>query len=71
MQDRSARVQFAHPERLDLPRLVSILKKRPHTFRLTLDQTLHIHLPETEPILKRLENCLKEVETFVNPEPEG
>ena len=70
MQDSFAVLQFAHPERLDLGRLIGILKKRPETFRLTPDQTLRIQLPETGPVLTRLQNCLKEVETFVNAEGE-
>jgi hypothetical protein len=70
LQDSFAVMQFAHPERLDLPRLLDTLKKRPGTFRLNPDQTLRIHLPETGPVLGRLENCLKEVETFVKAEGE-
>ncbi|MGA9755929.1 MAG: transcription-repair coupling factor [Desulfobaccales bacterium] len=71
LQDNCAVLQFAHPERLDLGRLIGILKKRPQTFRLTPDQTLRIQLPETGPVLTQLQNCLKEVETFVNAEVEG
>jgi transcription-repair coupling factor (superfamily II helicase) len=71
VQDSFAVLQFAHPERLDLPRLLNLLKKRPHAFRLTPDQTLRIHLPETGPVLGRLQNCLKEVETFVKATIEG
>jgi len=70
IQDSCAVMQFSHPERLDLPRLVDTLKQRPGTFRLTPDQTLRIHLPETGPVLERLQNCLKEVETFVKAERE-
>jgi len=70
IQDSFAMLQFAHPERLDLPRLLDILKQRPCAFRLTPDQTLRIHLPETGPVLERLQNCLKEVETFVKAEGE-
>ena len=70
IQDSFAVLQFAHPERLDLPRLLDSLKKRPGTFRLTPDQNLRIHLAETGPVLGRLENCLKEVETFVKAEVE-
>jgi hypothetical protein len=32
---------------------------------------LRIHLPETGPVLGRLQNCLKEVETFVKGTGEG
>ena len=70
MQDSFAVLQFAQPERLDLPRLVGMLKKRPDTFRLTPDQTLRMRLPETGLVLERLQNCLKEVETFVKAEGE-
>ncbi|MDP1761775.1 MAG: transcription-repair coupling factor, partial [Deltaproteobacteria bacterium] len=70
IQDSFAVLQFAHPERLDLPRLLDTLKKRPDTFRLTPDQNLRIHLAETGPVLGRLQNCLKEVETFVKAEVE-
>jgi transcription-repair coupling factor (superfamily II helicase) len=71
IQDSFAVLQFAHPERLDLPCLLNILTKRPQAFRLTPDQTLRIHLPETGPVLGRLQNCLKEVETFVKATREG
>jgi hypothetical protein len=70
IQDGFAVMQFARPELLDLPRLLDILKKRPGTFRITPDQTLRIHLPETGSVLERLQNCLKEVETFVKAEGE-
>jgi len=70
LQDRVALLQFAHPDRLDLPRLIDILKKRPPTFRLGPDHTLRVYLPETGSVLERLENCLKEVETFAKAEIE-
>jgi hypothetical protein len=70
MQDSGAVMQFARPDLLDLPRLLDLLKKRPDTFRLTPDQRLRIHLPETGPLLGRLQNCLKELETFVKAEGE-
>jgi hypothetical protein len=70
IQDSFAVLQFAHPERLDLPRLLDSLKRRPGTFRLTPDQNLRIRLAETGPVLGRLENCLKEVETFVKADIE-
>jgi hypothetical protein len=70
MQDSFAVMQFARPELLDLERLLDLLKKRPDTFRLTPDQSLRIHLPETGPLLGRLQNCLKELETFVKAERE-
>jgi hypothetical protein len=70
IQDSFAVLQFAHPERLDLPRLLDSLKRRPGTFRLTPDRNLRIHLAETGPVLGRLENCLKEVETFVKADIE-
>jgi len=71
IQDSFAVLQFAHPERLDLTRLLDILKQRPRSFRLGPDQTLRIKLPETGPVLDRLQNCLKEVETFVKADAEG
>ncbi len=70
LQNSVALLQFAHPERLDLPRLLDLLKQKPGTFRLTPDQTLRIRLPETGPVLGLLQNCLKEVETFVKAEVE-
>jgi transcription-repair coupling factor (superfamily II helicase) len=70
VQDSFVRLQFARPERLNLPRLVGLLKSKPDTFRLFQDQTLRVRLPEGGPPLSRLQNCLKEVETFVNAEEE-
>jgi transcription-repair coupling factor (superfamily II helicase) len=70
VQDSFARLQFAEPERLDLPQLIGLLKSRPEAFRLTQDQTLRVRLPLSGPPLVRLENCLKEVETFVKAEEE-
>ena len=71
LQDSFAVLQFARPERLNLDRLLSLLKKRPETFRLTPDQALKIRLPEEGMPFMRLQNCLKEVETFVKAEEEG
>jgi len=71
LQDSYAVLQFARPDRVDLKRLVELLRKRPETFRLTSEQTLRVHLPETVPPLKRLQNCLKEVATFVKADTEG
>ncbi|MBI4643570.1 MAG: transcription-repair coupling factor [Deltaproteobacteria bacterium] len=65
LQDTFAVLQFARPERLNLERLLSLLKKRPETFRLTPDQALRVRLPEAETPFMLLQNCLKEVETFV------
>jgi len=70
VQDSFARLQFAQPERLDLPRLVRLLKSQPDTFRLTQDQTLRVRLSQEGPPLQRLQNCLKDVETFVKAEEE-
>jgi transcription-repair coupling factor (superfamily II helicase) len=70
VQDSFVRLQFAQPERLDLPRLVGLLKSKPDTFRLFQDQTLRVRLPQDGPSMRRLQNCLKEVETFVNAEEE-
>jgi len=69
--DGVALLQFGQPERLNLNRLIKVLKTRPESFRLTPDQTLRVRLPETGPTLGRLQNCLKEVETFVKGEREG
>jgi len=71
VQDNFVRLQFAQPERLDLARLVELLKSKPGTFRLNRDQTLRLRLPASGPPLGRLQNCLKEVETFVKAEIEG
>jgi transcription-repair coupling factor (superfamily II helicase) len=70
VQDSFAVVQFAQPERLDLPRLIELLRRRPEEFRLRPDQTLRMRLPETDSLLGRVENCLKEVETFVKAKEE-
>jgi transcription-repair coupling factor (superfamily II helicase) len=65
VQNGFAVIQFAAPERLDLARLVALLEKRPEKFRLTPDQTLRLKLPRDGSYWTGLENCLKEVETFV------
>ncbi len=65
LQNSFAVLQFARPDRLDLKHLIELLGRRPDTFRLTSEQTLRVHLPEAGPPLTRLENCLKEVQTFV------
>ena len=70
VQDSFARLQFAEPERLDLRRLIGLLKSKPEAFQLTQDQTLRVRLSLGGPVLVRLQNCLKEVETFVKPEVE-
>ena len=70
VQDSFARLQFAETERLDLPRLIGLLKSKPEAFRLTQDQTLQVRLSLSGPPLQRLQNCLKEVETFVKAEEE-
>jgi transcription-repair coupling factor (superfamily II helicase) len=70
LQDSYAVLQFARPERVNLNRLMELLRKRPETYRLTSEQTLRLHLPETGPPLRRLQNCLKEVETFVKADTE-
>ena len=68
LQDSFAVLQFARPDLLNLERLLSLLKKRPETFRLTPDQALRVRLPEKGTPFVRLQNCLKEVETFVKAE---
>jgi transcription-repair coupling factor (superfamily II helicase) len=60
-----ALVQFAAPERLHLAKLLALLKREPHRLRLSPDQTLRFRLPEEGSPWARLENCLKEVESFV------
>jgi transcription-repair coupling factor (superfamily II helicase) len=70
LQNGYAVLQFAAPEKLDLKRLIQLLGKRPDTFRLTSEQTLRVNLPGEAPPIQRLENCLKEVETFVKAETE-
>jgi transcription-repair coupling factor (superfamily II helicase) len=64
-------LEFAQPERLDLPKLLALLQKRPEKYRLSPDQTLRLSLPEEGAPWARLEICLKEVETFVKGEKEG
>jgi transcription-repair coupling factor (superfamily II helicase) len=70
LQDGFAVLQFARPERLNLDRLLRLLKKRPETFRLTRDQALRIRLPADGMPFVQLQNCLKEVETFVKADAE-
>ena len=65
MQNGFAVIQFADPERLDLERLFALLKKQPKKFRLTPDHILRLRLTKEESSWTSLENCLKEVETFV------
>jgi transcription-repair coupling factor (superfamily II helicase) len=71
LQDRTAVLQFAAPRKLDLKRLIQLLKDQPGRFRLTPDQHLRVSLPVAAPPLVWLQNCLKEVETFVKPDTEG
>ncbi len=71
MQDSFAVLQFAQPERLDLEQLIRLLKRRPERFRLNRDQSLKVSLPENGPAFQRVENCLKEVATFVKAEGKG
>jgi transcription-repair coupling factor (superfamily II helicase) len=70
MQDGFAVLQFAQPERLNLKHLIKELQHRPDSLRLTPDHYLKVRLPEAGLPLERLQNCLKEVATFVNPEEE-
>ncbi len=70
MQDGFAVLQFAQPERLKLTHLIKELQRRPDSLRLTPDHYLKVRLPETGPPLERLQNCLKEVATFVKAEEE-
>jgi len=70
VQDSFAVLQFAQPDHLDLPRLIELLRRRPEQFRLRPDQSLRVRLPETDSLLARVENCLKEVETFVKAKEE-
>jgi transcription-repair coupling factor (superfamily II helicase) len=71
LQDSFALLQFSAPERLNLKKLIEALKQRPQSLRLTPDQTLRMRLPEGGAPWPRLENCLKEVETFVKGDIEG
>jgi transcription-repair coupling factor (superfamily II helicase) len=71
LQDSYAVLQFARPELLDLKQLIELLRRQPQVFRLTSEQTLRVHLPAGGSPLKRLQNCLKEVETFVKADAEG
>ncbi|MDI6852581.1 MAG: transcription-repair coupling factor [Deltaproteobacteria bacterium] len=65
MQDSTAVVQFADPERLDMKRLLELVQERPKSIRLTPDQSLRLRLAESGSPWARLEKCLKEVATFV------
>jgi len=65
VQNGFAVFQFAAPERLDLPRLLSHLQTKPEKWRLSPDQTLRLKLPQDGASWAGLENCLKELETFV------
>ena len=71
IQDSFAVLQFAHPERLDLPRLLGLLKKQPEHLSPHPGSNL-ADSPARKPAryLARLQNCLKEVETFVKAEEE-
>jgi hypothetical protein len=66
IQNGFAVIQFADPERLDLARFFALLKQQPKKFRLTPDNILRLRLPKDGAPWTSLENCLKEVETFVN-----
>ncbi|MFW6113246.1 MAG: TRCF domain-containing protein, partial [Thermodesulfobacteriota bacterium] len=68
VQNGFAVFQFAAPERLDLPRLLSHLQTKPEKWRLSPDQTLRLKLPQDGASWTSLENCLKELETFVKGE---
>lgn len=70
VQDGFAVIHFAAPERLNLKRLLTLLKQRPEHLRLTPDQTLRLRLQEDGTPWVSLENCLKELATFVNGEIE-
>jgi transcription-repair coupling factor (superfamily II helicase) len=61
---------FAAPERLDLKRLFQLLNQRARSFRLQPDQTLRVRLADESSPWAPLENCLKDVETFVMGEKE-
>ena len=68
VQNGFAVFQFAAPERLDLTSLLTLLKKQPEKLRLSPDQTLRLRISEDGPLWSGLENCLKEMETFVKGE---
>jgi transcription-repair coupling factor (superfamily II helicase) len=70
LKDNVAVLQFARPELLNLDHLFGLLKKRPRSFRLISDQALQVLLPEAATPFAALQNCLKEVETFVKAEEE-
>jgi transcription-repair coupling factor (superfamily II helicase) len=65
MQDGVAVLQFADPERLDLRRLMELVRERPKSIRISPDQSLKMRLMESGSPWARLTNCLKEVATFV------
>ena len=66
----AAVLTFAAPDRLHLKRLLDLLHQRPRTFQLQPDQTLKVRLKEDGSFWTLLENCLKDMETFVMGEQE-
>ncbi len=65
MQDSVAVLQFADPERLNLERLMNLVRERPKSIRISPDHSLKLALTESGSPWTRLTNCLKEVATFV------
>jgi len=68
--DGHAVLTFAAPERLDLKCLLHLVQQRPRRYRLHPDQTLRVRLDEGAFTLSAVQNCLKDVETFVMGELE-
>ncbi len=70
VQNGAAVIQFVTPERLKLNALLDFLRRQPARARLAPDNSLHLRLPGEGSPWPRLQNCLKEMETFVKGEPE-
>jgi transcription-repair coupling factor (superfamily II helicase) len=70
VSDGTAVLSFAAPAPFDVKRLLNLLQQRPRTYRLAPDQTLRARLSGDGPPWGALENCLKDMETFVMGEKE-
>lgn len=65
LSDSLATIAFTDRHRIDLARLVDLLHRQPRRFQITPEQQIRVHLPEGGNPLEHLQNCLKEIETFV------
>jgi transcription-repair coupling factor (superfamily II helicase) len=71
MHNGEAVLKFAEPDRLDLPRLVQLVRRRPSRLSVRPDQTMRLRLAEAPSLWGQLENCLKDVESFVKGGRQG